>query len=110
MGDFPEHYHLLVLKSLSFLAWASQYCPSAKILIKTDDDVVFDLENIPAEDTTVEEKRIYCSMMRGMPSRWGKSPKYFIPEDEYSSEILPDYCSGVFYYMSKQVKRVFASS
>ena len=101
VGDFPEHYHLLVLKSLSFLAWARHYCPSAKILVKTDDDVVFDLENMSTE--TLEEETIYCSILQGRPARWGKGPKYFIPEAEHKKEVLPDYCSGVFYFMSKKV-------
>ena len=101
VGDFPEHYHLLVLKSLSFLAWARQSCPSAKVLVKTDDDVVFDLENMSTEN--LEEKSIYCSILQGRPARLGRPPKYFIPEAEYDKEVLPDYCSGVFYYMSKKV-------
>ena len=101
MGDFPEHYHLLVLKSLSFLVWARHYCPSAKVLIKTDEDVVFDLENISTD--SLEERTIYCSILRDRPARKGRPPKYFIPEAEYYKEVLPDYCSGVFYYMSKKV-------
>ena len=102
VGDFPEHYHLLVLKSLSFLVWARNYCPSAKVLVKTDEDVVFDLENMSTVDV-MEESTIYCSILQGLPARQGRPPKYFIPEAEYDKEVLPDYCSGVFYYMSKEV-------
>ena len=102
MGDFPEHYHLLVLKSLSFLSWARHSCPSAKVLVKTDDDVVFDLENISTLDS-LEKSTIHCSILRGQPAREGRPPKYFIPEAEYNKEVLPDYCSGVFYYMPKEV-------
>ena len=103
MGDYPEHYHLLVLKSLSFLAWARQYCPSAKVLVKTDDDVVFDLESMTTEN--LEEKTIYCCILQGRPARQGRPLKYFIPKAEYHKEVLPDYCSGVFYYMAKEVTK-----
>ena len=102
VGDFPEHFHLLVLKSLSFLASARHSCPSAKVLVKTDDDVVFDLENMSTEN--LEEKASTAASCKVDLFSKGKLPKYFIPEAEYDKDVLPEYCSGVFYYMSKKVK------
>ncbi|KAK6170312.1 hypothetical protein SNE40_018730 [Patella caerulea] len=42
-GDFKDAYHNLTYKAVMGLHWVSHYCPDTEYVIKTDDDVVFDM-------------------------------------------------------------------
>ncbi|KAK6170308.1 hypothetical protein SNE40_018726 [Patella caerulea] len=42
-GDFKDAYHNLTYKAVMGLHWVSHYCTEVKYVIKTDDDVVFDM-------------------------------------------------------------------
>jgi len=44
--DFLDSYQNLTLKTLAGVKWASQYCHQAKFVMKTDDDMYLNLENI----------------------------------------------------------------
>ncbi|XP_050390077.1 UDP-GalNAc:beta-1,3-N-acetylgalactosaminyltransferase 1-like [Patella vulgata] len=42
-GDFKDAYHNLTYKAVMGLHWVSHYCPDVEYVIKTDDDVMFDM-------------------------------------------------------------------
>jgi len=44
--DFLDSYQNLTLKTIAGVKWASQFCQQAKFLMKTDDDMYLNLDNI----------------------------------------------------------------
>ncbi len=41
--DFVDSYHNLTIKTMMGLKWAAVFCPQAKFLLKTDDDIFVNL-------------------------------------------------------------------
>ncbi|XP_045126834.1 beta-1,3-galactosyltransferase 1-like [Portunus trituberculatus] len=56
--SFPDSYATLTLKTLALLAWTQQSCPSAKFVLKADDDVFL---NVPR--LHVLTKCLYSAMI-----------------------------------------------
>ena len=44
--DFIDHYRNLTIKSILGLKWASDFCSTAKFVVKLDDDVFFNAANL----------------------------------------------------------------
>ena len=44
--QFIDHYYNLTLKSLSILHWAQNKCKNSKLIVKTDDDVIVNINLI----------------------------------------------------------------
>ena len=43
---FIDHYYNLTLKSISMLRWAKNNCPTIAYIVKSDDDVMINVENL----------------------------------------------------------------
>ena len=41
--NYVDHYHNMSYKAISAVKWITNYCPQAKLVIKTDDDTLVDL-------------------------------------------------------------------
>lgn len=41
--NYVDHYHNMSYKAISAVRWITNYCPQAKLVIKTDDDTLIDL-------------------------------------------------------------------
>ena len=98
-GDFYEHYHNMTLKSLLGLKWTMQYCPSAKLLLKSDDDMIINwpylLEEINKENMS---RSIMGPYNEG--SRVYRTGKWKISREEYPLNFYPPYESGSAYIIS----------
>ncbi|XP_002738327.1 beta-1,3-galactosyltransferase 1-like [Saccoglossus kowalevskii] len=104
MGDFVDSYHNLTLKSIMGLKWARYYCPKAKYVLKTDDDVFVNyvamvnfLLSSNRSDFAVGYVYLHESPNRNASHKWFMSPELF-PSNEY-----PPFCSGTGYVMSSDV-------
>ena len=100
-ADFLDHYRWLTNKTIVGLRWAQEFCPSAKFILKTDDDSF----NVPQRFVDyllgVETDRFiggYCFTI--MPDRRNSS-KFFVPYSMYPDRYYPTYCSGPGYVMSR---------
>jgi len=105
----PESYSLLAIKSLAFLSWTQRILPQVPYLVKTDDDVVYSLENlhktIASHPNLTKDPTIACNYFLGFPvDHTNISAKHFVPWMEYPKPAFPDYCSGVFYIMSGKTR------
>lgn len=58
---FQDSYHNLTLKTVMGLKWMSIFCPHAKFILKTDDDIYV---NVPLLTSTAVEKesKLYNSI------------------------------------------------
>jgi len=96
-----DGYRWLTNKTVVGLRWAQTFCPSARFVLKTDDDGF----NVPQRFVDyllgVETHRFiggYCFTV--MPDR-RESSKFFVPYSMYPDQYYPTYCSGPAYVMSR---------
>jgi len=95
-----DGYRWLTNKTMVGLRWAQEFCPSARFILKTDDDGF----NVPQRfvDYLV---RIEAGWFLGgycftvMPDRRDSS-KFYVPYSMYPDRYYPTYCSGPGYVMS----------
>lgn len=98
--DFKDAYHNLTLKSILGLRWSNDFCPHARFILKTDDDIYLNISSILG---LLQHKRegFYIignvnpssSVMR--VGQWGVSIA------DYPSFTYPPYCSGAAYVISR---------
>lgn len=96
-GNFVDAYRNMTYKHVMALKWFTYYCPRAKYLLKTDDDVFVHSQNVyDYLDSSAVERRnlLFCSKLynarvsRSYRSKWRVSTK------EYSNRFYPTYCPG----------------
>ena len=102
--SFRDSYRNLTLKTLMGLEWVGRFCPTAKYIMKTDDDMFVNVTNIlrltrqPNLDKVVLGRCWQSAKpIRNITNKWYAS-KLSYPEDRY-----PAYCSGTGYVMSAKV-------
>ncbi|KAK6167972.1 hypothetical protein SNE40_021886 [Patella caerulea] len=96
-GNFIDAYHNLTLKAVMGLHWISHYCSKVKYVIKTDDDVMFDmwkfLELVDAKNLYVSNT-IYCICRNRdiiyRDGKWAVDNVYFKGQTRYPFK----YCMG----------------
>ena len=100
-ADFKDDYKWLTNKTMMGLTWAHRFCPSAKYVLKTDDDGF----NVPQRFVdylmNVRAPRFvggYCFTV--MPDRRDGS-KFYVPYSMYPEQYYPTYCSGPGYVLSR---------
>jgi len=100
-ADFMDGYRWLTNKTIVGLQWAQKFCPTAKFILKTDDDGF----NVPQRFIdyllVVEVDQFiggYCFTV--MPDR-RVSSKFYVPYSIYPDQYYPTYCSGPGYIMSR---------
>ncbi|KAK6172482.1 hypothetical protein SNE40_016121 [Patella caerulea] len=113
-GNFIDAYHNLTLKAVMGLHWVSHFCSKVKYVIKTDDDVMFDmwrfLELVHAKNLYVSNT-IYCiSRNRDKIPRkgkWALGNDFFKGQKNYPFE----YCIGfVIIYSSDVIPALYRAS
>lgn len=109
-GDFFEDYHNMTLKSLLGLKWVHDYCPHAKFLIKSDDDMII---NVPYLLDVLARTNMTRALLGpyNENSRVMRRGKWSIPYDVFPFYYYPPYESGAAYVISGDlVEPLFTSS
>ena len=106
LGDFREAYQNLTLKVLMGLHYVSMYCPGARFIVKSDDDVFI---NIPTMQTIVHEIN-HTRFIAGICAFSNRvirkvSHRWFVDPSLYSPSRYPPYCMGSGYVMPMAVVR-----
>ncbi|CAH1780502.1 unnamed protein product [Owenia fusiformis] len=104
ISDFREVYKNLTLKTISGFQWAAGFCPNAKYIMKTDDDMWVNtpklLKNLDRWHISKEVVG-FClpvdDVHREKDSRWYVSPL------EYPHSKYPGFCSGTGYVTTMSV-------
>lgn len=109
--DFQDTYRNLTHKAIAALKWVTDFCQNVTYVIKSDDDIVIDMDaliGILTSDKVQEyghEKLILCNLWSNMKVIRDKRSKWYISEDEFKQDFFPPYCSGSVYIMTWDVVR-----
>ena len=109
-GDFGEAYNNMTFKSLLEIKWVLEYCPKAKYLLKSDDDMFL---NLPHLSNILTKLNMTRSIMGpyNLGSRVYRTGKWAIPENVYPFRTWPEYESGSAYVISADLlKDLFETS
>ncbi|CAN7982414.1 unnamed protein product [Ixodes hexagonus] len=104
-GDFVDSYNNLTLKSVMMLQWTQSFCPSVDHVMKTDDDVYVNLDNLlPHLERSMRDRRRW---IQGCIKRHVGAPVKFVdgkavgPVDERTlPRAHPDFVAGAGYVIS----------
>jgi hypothetical protein len=106
-ANFQDSYQNLTLKSMAMLEWTSSYCSKAEYLLKADDDMFINVDNLlrfvdtaDKNDRSRYEPKIYGHLVTaGEPDR-RETSKFFLSYDQFSGNAFPDYVTGPAYLFS----------
>ncbi|KAM4021519.1 beta-1,3-galactosyltransferase 2-like [Anomaloglossus baeobatrachus] len=104
--DFLDTYKNLTLKTLMGIEWVSNYCPTAKYVMKTDSDMFVNTERLlDLLGPDQPQKQNYFTgylMLNNRPHR-DQNSKWHVPHSLYPEEFYPSFCSGTGYVFSGDV-------
>ena len=104
--NFIDTYHNLTLKTIMGFKWVSKYCRNARFVLKVDDDVFVNVENLlrATEQYGVAlQSSIGGLCVRGSVPYRGSGSKWDVTLEEYPNKTYPPYCSGTGYITSTKV-------
>ena len=103
--SFKDSYKNLTLKTLMGLEWAGRFCPTAKYIMKTDDDMFVNVTNVlrlTRQGSNLDKVVFGACHTLAHPIRNIKS-KWYASKLSYPEQSYPGFCSGTGYVMSKRV-------
>ena len=113
-GDFIDSYYNLTLKTIMGFRWVSQKCGHARFVVKVDDDVYINIENLMSALELYEEELQtsvggFCG--RDCSPKRHESSKWYLSYDDYPYDTFPPYCIGPTYVTSMLLaKRLYVAS
>jgi hypothetical protein len=113
LANFNDSYKNLTLKTMAMLEWTSSYCSKADYLLKADDDVFINVENLLKfiekieGDGNMKEPKFYGYLAEGWPPIRYESSKYFLPFEQFSENTFPDFLTGPAYLFSTVIVQSF---
>ncbi|XP_075986984.1 beta-1,3-galactosyltransferase 5 [Anticarsia gemmatalis] len=98
-GNFIDVYRNMTYKHVMGLKWVSHHCPTAKYILKTDDDVVVnshELRRFLARELSPWGARdlISCQVLEHAKAQRTEKSKWRVTTEEYPLKYYPTYCAG----------------
>ena len=101
-ANFTDQYRDIRLKAQLMLKWASTYCYNASYVIRSDDDVIFDVENIvdiilrTGAGQYRDTNFILGTVKKGFPvlRAGSENEKNDVTFEEYPGEFYPPFALG----------------
>ncbi|KAK2725887.1 hypothetical protein QYM36_000380 [Artemia franciscana] len=95
LGNFIDTYRNLTWKHLMLLNWTKKFCPTAKYVLKFDDDILADVRAMTSYlDRLDNNTSIICSIVSKAMVQRGARSKWCVPKQEYCNGTYPLYCNG----------------
>lgn len=99
-----DTYNNLTLKTLSILEWITNYCPNATFLLKCDDDMFINMDNLLSYISRLDplQRVIRGKLIKNRESFVNRNPrntKWFMSKKEYFFEYYPSFLSGPAYLL-----------
>ncbi|XP_050419727.1 beta-1,3-galactosyltransferase 5-like isoform X2 [Adelges cooleyi] len=97
-GDFVDCYRNLTYKHVMVLKWTLYYCPSARYLLKTDDDTFVNapylLEILHKISPLGARNLLMCQLPESTIVKRSYRSKWRVSYTEYPKRWYPTYCKG----------------
>ncbi|RUS73794.1 hypothetical protein EGW08_018433, partial [Elysia chlorotica] len=103
IGSFMDTYQNLTLKAVMGYRWAAEHCQGAKMIIKMDDDVFFNVEKFfnsfwyanQQRNPRGQRRSILCNVWENAPV--GRTGKWRVEKDLFANNTYHfPYCAGFF--------------
>ncbi|XP_060567640.1 beta-1,3-galactosyltransferase 1-like [Ruditapes philippinarum] len=112
--DFIDTYMNLTYKTIMGFKWVVTFCPTAKYILKTDDDMYINVPNfvhyVNTSGAELENHVVGSCETIPSPIR-NKNSKWYASIESYKERRYPGYCSGTGYLTSFNiVNKIFAIS
>jgi hypothetical protein len=112
LANFKDSYKNLTLKTMAMLEWTSSYCSKADYLLKADDDMFINVENLlkfieKKGDEDRKEPKFYGRLVEGWEPVRSEDSQYFLPFDQFSESTFPDFVTGPAYLFSTGIAQSF---
>ncbi|XP_053405263.1 beta-1,3-galactosyltransferase 5-like [Mercenaria mercenaria] len=111
--NFIDSYRNLTYKAISGLKWVTENCQNATFVLKTDDDIIVDINTVVTLMMSDNDNRwqktnlLACHIWKHMDVDRNKSSKWYTSYDEYPDDFYLSYCSGSAFIMSYDVVKKF---
>ncbi|KAF7994003.1 hypothetical protein HCN44_011272 [Aphidius gifuensis] len=104
-ATFHDTYNNLTLKSVMMLKWVTKYCSHATYLMKTDDDMYINVDNLllSLSSRTSNNGVLLGSLICNAHPISDPKNKWYTPKYMFSEKTYPNYLSGTGYVMSLDV-------
>lgn len=109
-GDFFDSYRNMTLKSLLGLKLVTEYCSTARYLLKNDDDMII---NVPYLVQVLDNRTLTRAIMGplNVGSKVYRNGKWKVSKAEFPFNFYPPYESGAAYLITADlVRELFAAS
>jgi hypothetical protein len=112
LANFKDSYKNLTLKTMAMLEWTSSYCSKADYLLKADDDMFINVENLlhfieKKGDEDRKEPKFYGRLVEGWEPVRSEDSQYFLPFEQFSESTFPDFVTGPAYLFSTGIAQSF---
>ncbi|GBN07739.1 Beta-1,3-galactosyltransferase 1 [Araneus ventricosus] len=103
--NFVDSYQNLTLKSIMLLKWVSEFCPDVQFVMKTDDDMYVNIQNLmySLKRFPIKSNVIYGVLFKKAKPDRNPRAKWYVPKNQFDGDVFPDYLSGTGYVMSRDV-------
>lgn len=108
MADFVDSYRNLTLKTIMGLQWATGVCSDAKVVVKTDDDMFINVQNllkVIKQNSDYLNNSVLGSCFGEMTPVRNSSSKWYTSYKAYPNKKFPKFCSGTSYVTGMIVVR-----
>nr|XP_006011075.1 PREDICTED: beta-1,3-galactosyltransferase 2-like [Latimeria chalumnae] len=107
--DFLDTYKNLTIKTMMAMEWLADHCPDADYAMKIDTDMFLNSEKLVKSllnpDMPTRQNYFTGYLFVGQKPHRDKSSKWYIPEDAFTGDEYPPFCSGTGYVFSVDVVR-----
>lgn len=117
--ELPQQYSLVTHRVLSLVEWSFRFCPSAKFVFKTDDDIFINLYLLlkfvapligknedrsfrPSSMSIYGYRHVRPTVFRSANDPVGI--RYVVTEEEFPCTVYPDFLSGFGYLIPKKAR------
>ncbi|XP_078613578.1 beta-1,3-galactosyltransferase 1-like [Branchiostoma floridae x Branchiostoma japonicum] len=112
--DFVDSYRNLTLKTVMCLKWASEFCPNAKFVLKTDDDTFVNIFNLVRRLRRLKGTqarrfvtgRVFTGAKPVRETADKIEARWCLTKGDYPRDSFPPYPGGYAYVISNDITRL----
>lgn len=111
-GKSFDSYDNLTLKTISALEWVDNYCSQVQFVLKTDDDVFINVNQLIdfVSNHDPNFKTIYGRVAKNWKPIRNQKSKYYTSTKQYESKVFPSFTTGPAYIFPASLSRKLLES